>query len=60
MKQTLTAMAIALAALTAGQPGTAQAEGKLIVSSPQDPGSWDPIDTFLVNWASLATMSSRD
>ncbi|WP_372802229.1 ABC transporter substrate-binding protein [Paracoccus seriniphilus] len=55
MKQTLTAMAIALAALTAGQPSTAQAEGKLIVSSPQDPGSWDPIDTFLVNWASLAT-----
>tara|TARA_R110001583_G_scaffold52705_4_gene163320 strand:- start:728 stop:2257 length:1530 start_codon:yes stop_codon:yes gene_type:complete len=27
----------------------------LTVSSPQDPGSWDPIDTFLVNWASVAT-----
>lgn len=31
------------------------AAGKLVVSSPQDPGSWDPIDTFLVNWASVAT-----
>lgn len=29
--------------------------GTLTVSSPQDPGSWDPIDTFLVNWASVAT-----
>ncbi|HRP78364.1 MAG TPA: ABC transporter substrate-binding protein [Aquamicrobium sp.] len=33
----------------------ALADGKLVVSSPQDPGSWDPIDTFLVNWASAAT-----
>lgn len=31
------------------------AAGTLTVSSPQDPGSWDPIDTFLVNWASVAT-----
>ncbi len=31
------------------------AAGSLTVSSPQDPGSWDPIDTFLVNWASVAT-----
>lgn len=29
--------------------------GSLTISSPQDPGSWDPIDTFLVNWASVAT-----
>lgn len=29
--------------------------GTLTVSSPQDPGSWDPVDTFLVNWASVAT-----
>jgi peptide/nickel transport system substrate-binding protein len=29
--------------------------GTLTVSSPQDPGSWDPIDTFLVNWAAVAT-----
>lgn len=27
----------------------------LTVSSPQDPGSWDPVDTFLVNWSSVAT-----
>ena len=33
----------------------AQAAGALTVSSPQDPGSWDPIDTFLVNWASVST-----
>ncbi|MBB4000463.1 ABC transporter substrate-binding protein [Aureimonas pseudogalii] len=33
----------------------ALAAGKLTVSSPQDPGSWDPVDTFLVNWAAVAT-----
>lgn len=33
----------------------AYAEGTLTVSSPQDPGSWDPVDTFLVNWSSVAT-----
>ena len=27
----------------------------LTVASPQDPGSWDPVDTFLINWASVAT-----
>ncbi len=36
-------------------PLPAGAGGTMIVSSPQDPGSWDPIDTFLVNWASVAT-----
>lgn len=35
--------------------GPAQAAGTLTVSSPQDPGNWDPIDTFLVNWSSVAT-----
>jgi peptide/nickel transport system substrate-binding protein len=40
---------------TAFMPVSALAAGKLTVSSPQDPGSWDPIDTFLVNWASVAT-----
>jgi peptide/nickel transport system substrate-binding protein len=39
--------------LLAGAP--AFAAGTLTVSSPQDPGSWDPIDTFLINWASVAT-----
>ncbi|MDZ5695661.1 ABC transporter substrate-binding protein [Chelativorans sp. M5D2P16] len=33
----------------------AAAAGALTISSPQDPGSWDPIDTFLVNWASVST-----
>ena len=47
-------MALALAGgMMASAP--AHAEGTLTVSSPQDPGSWDPVDTFLVNWASVAT-----
>ncbi|GAA4532026.1 hypothetical protein GCM10023174_24370 [Chelativorans composti] len=33
----------------------AYAEGKVTVSAPQDAGSWDPIDTFLVAWAAVAT-----
>jgi peptide/nickel transport system substrate-binding protein len=33
----------------------ALAAGKMTVSSPQDPGSWDPIDTFLVAWAAVST-----
>jgi peptide/nickel transport system substrate-binding protein len=55
MKKTLTATAMALALSVTGFAAEATAAGKLTVSSPQDPGSWDPIDTFLVNWASLAT-----
>lgn len=31
------------------------AAGTMTIASPQDPGSWDPIDTFLVNWALVAT-----
>ncbi|WP_413700632.1 ABC transporter substrate-binding protein [Psychromonas sp. KJ10-10] len=27
----------------------------LNVASPQDPGSWDPIDTYLLAWSSVAT-----
>ncbi|PWL18630.1 peptide ABC transporter substrate-binding protein [Falsochrobactrum shanghaiense] len=56
MRKTFKAMLLASAvsaAVLASAP--AFAEGKLTVSSPQDPGSWDPIDTFLVNWASVAT-----
>lgn len=45
----------ALGALMAFSAPSAMAAGKLTVSSPQDPGSWDPIDTFLVNWASVST-----
>lgn len=50
----LKAAALVLLTTTAfAAPGLAA--GKLVVSTPQDPGSWDPIDTFLVNWASAAT-----
>lgn len=41
----------ALALVTAAQ---AQTANTLTISSPQDPGSWDPIDTFLVNWSAVA------
>ncbi len=42
--------------LTAAMLATsASYAGSLTIASPQDPGSWDPIDTFLVNWASVAT-----
>lgn len=47
--------AAALLLATTALAAPAFAGGKLVVSSPQDPGSWDPIDTFLVNWASAAT-----
>lgn len=47
------AAALMLAGTALAAP--ALAAGKLVVSTPQDPGSWDPIDTFLVNWASAAT-----
>lgn len=47
-------MALAMAG-TAFIASPALAEGKLTVSSPQDPGSWDPVDTFLVQWAAVAT-----
>lgn len=47
------AVALLLAGTALGAP--AFADGKMVVSTPQDPGSWDPIDTFLVNWASAAT-----
>lgn len=46
------ALALSGTALTAGP---AFAAGKMTISSPQDPGSWDPIDTFLVQWAAVAT-----
>lgn len=42
-----------LAPVAAATP--ALAAGKLTLSLPQDPGSWDPVDTFLVTWAAVAT-----
>lgn len=53
--KTLTATALALILSATALAAPAAAEGRLTISSPQDPGSWDPIDTFLVNWASVAT-----
>jgi peptide/nickel transport system substrate-binding protein len=38
-----------------GLPATADATGTLAIAQPQDPGSLDPIDTFIVNWASIGT-----
>lgn len=44
-----------LAAASLLSVSAASHANSLTISSPQDPGSWDPIDTFLVNWASVAT-----
>lgn len=49
-----TFMALALSG-AAFYAGPALAGGKMTISSPQDPGSWDPIDTFLVQWAAVST-----
>ncbi|TWF58901.1 ABC transporter substrate-binding protein [Neorhizobium alkalisoli] len=51
---TATFMALALSA-TAFTAAPAFAAGKMTISTPQDPGSWDPIDTFLVQWSAVAT-----
>lgn len=56
IKRGITATFIAIALAGAAFSATpALAAGKLTVSSPQDPGSWDPADTFLVQWAAVAT-----
>lgn len=47
-------VAFALAG-TALSAAPAFAAGKMTISTPQDPGSWDPIDTFLVQWAAVST-----
>lgn len=45
-----------VAMLAAGLPATAaKAEGTLTLTTTLDPGSWDPHDTFLVAWATVAT-----
>lgn len=44
-----------LLALLGWAPVALAGQGRLLVASPQDPGSWDPVDTFLLNWASVAT-----
>ena len=52
LKTALTLLALSSVAFNTAP---AFAAGKLTVSSPQDPGSWDPIDTFLVAWAAVST-----
>ena len=51
---TATVMALGLAGI-AFTAAPAMAASKMTVSIPQDPGSWDPVDTFLVQWAAVAT-----
>ncbi|QTF07564.1 ABC transporter substrate-binding protein [Brenneria izadpanahii] len=52
LSATVIALALSGAAFTAAP---AYAAGKITISTPQDPGSWDPVDTFLVQWASVGT-----
>ncbi|TNM63651.1 ABC transporter substrate-binding protein [Aliirhizobium smilacinae] len=47
-------VAFALAG-TALSAAPAFAAGKMTISTPQDPGSWDPVDTFLTQWAAVST-----
>ena len=35
--------------------GAAQAEGTLTVALSADDGSWDPIDTFTLNWGRIGS-----
>lgn len=46
--------ALLSSALVVSASALAQPAGTLTISSPQDPGSWDPVDTFLVNWSAVA------
>ncbi|MCO5732592.1 ABC transporter substrate-binding protein [Rhizobium sp. SSA_523] len=61
---TSTFMALALAGVAFGA-APASAAGKVTVSIATDPGSWDPVDTFLVAWGSVGSnifdgLTSRD
>ena len=61
MKYSTTLKALGLTAAVALAPlmvSGAQAAGTLTTAVAIDPGSWDPIDTFLVDWSSAATTSS--
>tara|TARA_R110002051_G_scaffold5063_2_gene27241 strand:- start:14111 stop:15634 length:1524 start_codon:yes stop_codon:yes gene_type:complete len=55
MKRGLLSAAVALAMAGTAFSGPTLAAGKLTLSSSQDPGSWDPVDTFLVAWAAVST-----
>lgn len=46
--------ALLLAGLFAATPLALAQTGTLTIASAQDPQSWDPIDTFLITWGSVA------
>ena len=52
---TATALALALGGALPAVPSTAHAAGTLNVAINQDPGSWDPIDTFVTFWGSVGS-----
>ncbi|WP_316861845.1 ABC transporter substrate-binding protein [uncultured Cohaesibacter sp.] len=54
LKTTAAVMAITVASMGA-VVSPSMAEGKLSVSVALDPGSWDPIDTFLVAWGAVGS-----
>jgi len=55
LRTTLSATALTLALAAALPVSTAQAAGTLNVAINQDPGSWDPIDTFVTFWGSVGS-----
>lgn len=57
MKRTLTPIAISLGLALTAVPMTSfsQTAGTMRVALTADPGSWDPIDTFLVAWGSVGS-----
>ncbi|WP_249292187.1 ABC transporter substrate-binding protein, partial [Achromobacter ruhlandii] len=52
---TATALALALGGALPAVLSTAHAAGTLNVAINQDPGSWDPIDTFVTFWGSVGS-----
>ena len=54
LRNTAAVMALAVAGMGFAA-GSSMAEGKLSVSVALDPGSWDPIDTFLVAWGAVGS-----
>jgi peptide/nickel transport system substrate-binding protein len=48
-----TALALALGGVLSAASPSAQAAGTLSVAINQDPGSWDPIDTFVTFWGAV-------
>lgn len=56
LKTMLQATCLTMAAiLSPSLVPAAQAAGTLTIAQSQDPGSWDPIDTFLVYWGSVGS-----